>query len=46
MKKPTAAGSTNCDGADFTVEFTPDRPGDDPFQCQMGMLRGKVVVTE
>ena len=27
------------------LEFTPSAAGEIPFQCQMGMLRGKVVVT-
>ncbi|HLA06764.1 MAG TPA: cupredoxin domain-containing protein [Anaerolineales bacterium] len=27
-----------------TIEFTPDQPGKYGFQCQMGMLRGKLVV--
>ena len=27
------------------VEFTPIEPGDYEFACQMGMLRGKVIVT-
>jgi plastocyanin domain-containing protein len=27
-----------------TIEFTPQEAGEIPFQCQMGMLRGKVVV--
>jgi plastocyanin domain-containing protein len=26
------------------VEFTPQEAGEIPFQCQMGMLRGKLVV--
>lgn len=32
------------EGETVTVEFTPDQKGEIPFQCQMGMLRGKVVV--
>ena len=32
------------EGETVAVEFTPERPGEIPFQCQMGMLRGKVVV--
>ncbi|MDS0243871.1 MULTISPECIES: cupredoxin domain-containing protein [unclassified Haloferax] len=32
------------EGETVTVEFTPDSPGEIPFQCQMGMLRGKVIV--
>jgi plastocyanin domain-containing protein len=34
------------EGETVAFEFTPERPGEIPFQCQMGMLRGKVVVTE
>ena len=26
------------------IEFLPDTPGEYPFGCQMGMLRGKLVV--
>ena len=33
------------EGDTVPVEFTPDAPGEIPFQCQMGMLRGKIVVT-
>jgi len=32
------------EGETVAIEFTPDQPGEIPFQCQMGMLRGKVVV--
>ena len=32
------------EGHTVPVEFTPDAPGEIPFQCQMGMLRGKIVV--
>jgi len=32
------------EGETVTIEFTPDEAGEIPFQCQMGMLRGKVVV--
>lgn len=28
------------------IEFTPAKAGEIPFQCQMGMLRGKVIVRE
>ncbi len=31
-------------GERVTVEFTPERPGEYGFQCQMGMLRGKLIV--
>jgi plastocyanin domain-containing protein len=33
------------EGEVVPIEFTPAQTGDIPFQCQMGMLRGKVVVT-
>jgi plastocyanin domain-containing protein len=26
------------------VEFLPERPGEYEFTCQMGMIRGKLVV--
>lgn len=32
-------------GTDVPVEFTPTQPGEYEFACQMGMLRGKVIVT-
>jgi plastocyanin domain-containing protein len=32
------------EGQDVTVEVTPDKPGEYGFQCQMGMLRGKLIV--
>jgi plastocyanin domain-containing protein len=32
------------EGETVTIEFTPQEAGEIPFQCQMGMLRGKVVV--
>ncbi len=32
-------------GTDVPVEFVPTEPGDHEFTCQMGMLRGKVIVT-
>lgn len=32
------------EGEQVNVEFTPDKPGEYGFQCQMGMLRGKLVV--
>jgi len=32
------------EGETVTIEFTPQAKGEIPFQCQMGMLRGKVVV--
>jgi len=33
------------EGETVSVEFTPDAPGEIPFHCQMGMLRGRLVVT-
>ena len=33
------------EGMSVPVEFTPEEPGEYEFACQMGMLRGKVVVT-
>lgn len=32
------------EGETVTIDFTPDEKGEIPFQCQMGMLRGKVMV--
>ena len=32
------------EGETVTVEFVPKEQGEIPFQCQMGMLRGKVIV--
>lgn len=34
------------EGETVTIEFTPEEAGEIPFQCQMGMLRGKVLVKE
>ncbi len=31
-------------GETVTLEFTPDKPGEYDFQCQMGMLHGKLIV--
>ena len=31
-------------GQPVTVEFTPEKPGEYDFTCQMGMLRGKLIV--
>ncbi|MFI5341306.1 MAG: cupredoxin domain-containing protein [Candidatus Methylomirabilales bacterium] len=31
-------------GERVPIEFTPDKPGEYGFQCQMGMLRGKLIV--
>ncbi len=33
------------EGKTISIEFTPGETGEIPFQCQMGMFRGKVVVT-
>jgi len=32
------------EGQVVTVEISPDKPGEYGFQCQMGMLRGKLIV--
>jgi plastocyanin domain-containing protein len=32
------------EGETVTIEFTPQAIGEIPFQCQMGMLRGKLMV--
>lgn len=32
-------------GNEVPVEFTPTEPGEYEFACQMGMLRGKVIVS-
>jgi len=32
------------EGQQVTLEFTPDKSGEYGFQCQMGMLRGKLIV--
>ncbi len=32
------------EGETVAVEFLPKEPGEYEFQCQMGMLRGKVIV--
>lgn len=34
------------EGQTVTIEFTPETAGEIPFQCQMGMLRGKLIVQE
>lgn len=31
-------------GQEVTLEINPDKPGEYGFQCQMGMLRGKLIV--
>ena len=32
------------EGKTVTVEFTPEKPGEYGFSCQMGMFRGKLIV--
>ena len=32
------------EGEEVAVEFVPTAPGEFPFSCQMGMLRGRIVV--
>ena len=32
------------EGEEVFLEFTPETPGEYGFQCQMGMLRGKLIV--
>jgi plastocyanin domain-containing protein len=32
------------EGEQVTLEFTPEQAGEYGFQCQMGMLRGKLIV--
>jgi len=32
------------EGQEVSLEFTPSKPGEYGFQCQMGMLRGKLIV--
>ena len=32
------------EGETVAIEFTPGETGEIPFQCQMGMLRGKLIV--
>jgi len=32
------------EGEQVTLEFMPDKAGEYGFQCQMGMLRGKLIV--
>ena len=33
-------------GETVAIEFTPEKPGEYDFQCQMGMLHGKLIVEE
>ncbi|MAT41371.1 MAG: copper-transporting ATPase [Anaerolineaceae bacterium] len=32
------------EGEEVSIEFTPEKPGEYGFQCQMGMLPGKLIV--
>jgi len=32
------------EGEQVMLEFTPNKSGESGFQCQMGMLRGKLIV--
>ena len=32
------------EGETVAIDFVPQETGEIPFQCQMGMLRGKIVV--
>jgi plastocyanin domain-containing protein len=32
------------EGQEVVIELTPDKPGEYGFQCQMGMIRGKLIV--
>lgn len=32
------------EGKTISIELMPDKPGEYEFQCQMGMLRGKLIV--
>jgi plastocyanin domain-containing protein len=34
------------EGETVAVELMPDKPGEYEFQCQMGMLRGKLIVED
>ena len=34
------------EGETVTIEFTPDKPGEYDFQCQMGMFHGKLIVEQ
>jgi plastocyanin domain-containing protein len=34
------------EGETITIEFTPEKPGEYDFQCQMGMFHGKLIVEE
>jgi len=34
------------EGEQVTLEFTPEKAGEFGFQCQMGMLRGKLIVEQ
>lgn len=32
------------EGQEVVIELTPEKPGEYGFQCQMGMIRGKLIV--
>jgi plastocyanin domain-containing protein len=34
------------EGETVPIEFTPEKPGEYDFQCQMGMFHGKLIVEE
>ncbi len=34
------------EGETIPIEFTPEKPGEYDFQCQMGMFHGKLIVEE
>jgi plastocyanin domain-containing protein len=34
------------EGETVPIEFTPDKPGEYDFQCQMGMFHGKLIVED
>ncbi len=34
------------EGETVSIEFTPEKPGEYDFQCQMGMFHGKLIVEE
>ena len=38
IRKDVASGSA------VTIKFTPEEPGEIPFECGMGMIRGRVII--
>ncbi len=32
------------EGQEVVIELTPEKPGEYGFQCQMGMIRGKLII--